>query len=70
MRQINKMKFWNKIRKILNIKFHRMPVYDEKYIKAKAGYPSGKQLRGYIGCRLYYVKSELAILFEKLTTQI
>ena len=27
---------WNKIKKTLNIKFHRIPVYDEKYIKGKA----------------------------------
>ena len=26
---------WNKIKKTLNIKFHSMPVYDEKYVKAK-----------------------------------
>ena len=26
---------WNKIKKILNTKFHSMPVYDKKYIKAK-----------------------------------
>ena len=26
---------WNKIKKTSNIKFHSMPVYDEKYIKAK-----------------------------------
>ena len=26
---------WNNIKKILNIKFHSMPVYDVKYIKAK-----------------------------------
>ena len=26
---------WNKIKKTLNIEFHSMPVYDEKYIKAK-----------------------------------
>ena len=26
---------WNKIKHTLNIKFHRMLVYDEKYIKAK-----------------------------------
>ena len=26
---------WNKIKKTLNIKFHSMPAYDEKYIKAK-----------------------------------
>ena len=28
-------KIWNKIKKALNIKFHTMPVYDEKYIKNK-----------------------------------
>ena len=26
---------WDKIKETLNIKFHSMPVYDEKYIKAK-----------------------------------
>ena len=26
---------WNKIKKTLNIKLHSMPVYDEKYIKAR-----------------------------------
>ena len=26
---------WNKSKKTFNIKFHGMPVYDEKYIKAK-----------------------------------
>ena len=26
---------WNKIKNTLNIKFHSMPVYDEKYLKAK-----------------------------------
>ena len=28
-------KIWNKTKKALNIKFHTMPVYDEKYIKNK-----------------------------------
>ena len=28
-------KIWNKIKKTLNVKFHSMPVYDKKYIKAK-----------------------------------
>ena len=31
----------NKIEKILNIKFHKIPVYDEKYIKDKV-----KELNG------------------------
>ena len=26
---------WNKIKKTLNIKFHSMPAYDKKYIKAE-----------------------------------
>ena len=26
---------WNKIKKTLGIKFHGMPVYDEKYVKNK-----------------------------------
>ena len=26
---------WDKIKETLNIKFHSMPVFDEKYIKAK-----------------------------------
>ena len=26
---------WNKVKKILTIKFHSKPVYDEKYIKLK-----------------------------------
>ena len=28
-------KIWNNVKKTLNIKFHSMAVYDEKYIKAK-----------------------------------
>ena len=26
---------WNKTKKVLNIKFHSQPIYDEKYIKTK-----------------------------------
>ena len=29
---------WNKIKKTLGMKFHSMPVYDEKYIKACSQY--------------------------------
>ena len=32
---VNNNEIWNKIKKTLSIKFHRMPVYDEKYITAK-----------------------------------
>ena len=26
---------WNKIKSILNLKFHNLPIYDDKYIKTK-----------------------------------
>ena len=26
---------WNKIKSILNVKFHSQPIYDDKYIKTK-----------------------------------
>ena len=32
----NYTEIWSKIKEILNIKFHSMSAYDEKYIKAKA----------------------------------
>ena len=32
-KQINEI--WNNVKKTLNIKFHSMPLYDEKYMKAK-----------------------------------
>ena len=28
-------RIWDEIKEALNIKFHSMPVYDKKYIKAK-----------------------------------
>ena len=34
---------WDKIKKTLSIKLHSMPVYDEKYIKAKV-----REFRGVI----------------------
>ena len=42
-------KIRNKINKILNIKFHSMPVYDEKYIKAKVGEFNGVIKRNFLG---------------------
>ena len=35
-------KIWDKIKETLSIKFHSMPVYDEKYIKTKVRQLSGK----------------------------
>ena len=29
------IKIWNKIKKLLNIKFHSQPIHDNKYIKTK-----------------------------------
>ena len=31
----NYNEIWEKIKETLNVKFHNIPVYDEKYIKAK-----------------------------------
>ena len=28
-------KIWNKMKSILNVKFHRLPIYDDKYTKTK-----------------------------------
>ena len=28
-------KIWNKIKSILNVKFHSQPIYDDKYVKTK-----------------------------------
>ena len=35
-------KIWDKIKETLSIKFHSMPVYDEKYIKTKVRQLNGK----------------------------
>ena len=39
---------WNKIKEILSIKFHNMPVYDEKYIKVKVREFSGVIKRNFL----------------------
>ena len=40
---------WNKIKKKLNIKFHSMPVCDEKYIKAKVREFNGVMKTNFLG---------------------
>ena len=40
---------WNKIKKTLNIKFHSMPVYDDKYIKAKVKEFNGVVKTNFLG---------------------
>ena len=32
---VNYNEVWNKVKKIIDVKFHSKPVYDEKYIKTK-----------------------------------
>ena len=40
---------WDKIKETLNIKFHSMPVYDEKYIKAKVREFNGVIKTNFVG---------------------
>ena len=40
---------WGKIKNTLNIKFHSMPVYDEKYIKAKVREFNGVVKTNFLG---------------------
>ena len=40
---------WNKIKKALNIKFHSILVYDEKYIKAKVREFNGAIKTNFLG---------------------
>ena len=40
---------WDKIKETLSIKFHSMPVYDEKYIKAKVREFSGVIKTNFLG---------------------
>ena len=42
-------KIWGKIKGGLNIKFHSMPVYDEKYIKAKVREFNGAIKTNFLG---------------------
>ena len=45
-------KIWNKIKNTLNIKFHSMPVYDEKYIKAKVREFNGAIKTNFLGDKI------------------
>ena len=42
-------KIWDKIKETLSIKFHSMPVYDEKYIEAKVREFSGVIKTNFLG---------------------
>ena len=42
-------KIWNRIKKTLNIKFYSMPVYHEKYIKAKVRQFNGVIKTNFLG---------------------
>ena len=43
---------WDKIKETLNIKFHSMPVYDEKYIKAKVRKFNGVIKTNFVGDKI------------------
>ena len=43
---------WNKIKETLSIKFHSMPVYDEKYIKAKVREFNGVIKTNFLGNKI------------------
>ena len=43
---------WDKIKEKLNIKFHSMPVYDEKYIKAKVREFNGAIKTNFLGDKI------------------
>ena len=43
---------WDKIKETLNIKFHRMPVYDEKYIRAKVREFNSAIKRNFLGDKI------------------
>ena len=40
---------WNKIKEKLNIKFHSMPIYDEKYMEAKIRESNGVIKTNFLG---------------------
>ena len=43
---------WDKIKETLSIKFHSMPVYDEKYIKAKVREFNGVIKTNFLGDKI------------------
>ena len=43
---------WDKIKETLNIKFHSMPVYDEKYIKVKIREFNGEIKTNFLGDKI------------------
>ena len=46
------IKIWDKIKETLSIKFHSMPVYDEKYIKAKVREFNGVIKTNFLGDKI------------------
>ena len=43
---------WEKIKETLNIKFHSMPIYDEKYIKTKLREFNGTIITNFLGDKI------------------
>ena len=52
---------WNKIRSILNVKFHSQPIYDDKYIKTKV-----KTFNNTINTERIQRKNSLCLYFSNL----
>ena len=46
------IEIWDKIKETLSIKFHSMPVYDEKYIKAKVREFNGVIKTNFLGDKI------------------
>ena len=53
---------WDKINEKLNIKFHSMPAYDEKYIKAKIREFNGVIKTNFLGDEIPNEKVRLILL--------
>ena len=48
---------WDKIKKSLNIKFHNMPVYDEKHVKDKVKEFNGTIKTNFLGDKILKKKA-------------
>ena len=53
---------WDKIKETLNIKFHSMPVYDEKYIKVKVREFNGAIKTNFLGDKIPKEKGHYACI--------
>ena len=52
---------WDKIKETLSIKFHSMPVYDEKYTKSKVREFNGVIKRRILGDKILYHQASITL---------